>query len=127
MAAILNYAVQSELLVWLLSSVTTLLYKNEYHNIDAAIKVHIAINNSPSYSLTPSPLSLTLPPSLPPSLPLPLSFPSLSPSLPPSLSLSGYSRVSTIFKNPQWSCLYISSSHHIHSRKYGHSRSVYYY
>ena len=53
MAATLNYAVQSELLVWLLSSVTTLLYKNEYHNIDAAIKVHIAINNSPSYSLPP--------------------------------------------------------------------------
>ena len=104
MAATLNYAVQSELLVWLLSSVTTLLYKNEYHNIDAAIKVHIAINNSPSYSLTPS---LTH-----------------SPSLTLSLTLSGYSRVSTLFKNPQWSCLYISGSHHIHSRKYGHSRSV---
>jgi hypothetical protein len=38
MAATMNYVVQSELLVWLVSSVTTLLYKNEYPNIDAGIK-----------------------------------------------------------------------------------------
>ena len=40
-AAVLNHAVQSELLVWLISSVNTLLVKNEYPNIDAAIKVYI--------------------------------------------------------------------------------------
>ena len=39
MAAAMNYVVQSELLVWLVSSVTTLLHKNEYPNIDAGIKV----------------------------------------------------------------------------------------
>ena len=41
MAATMNYVVQSELLVWLVSSVTTLLYKNEYPNIDAGIKVRV--------------------------------------------------------------------------------------
>ena len=41
MAAVMNYVVQSELLVWLVSSVTTLLYKNEYPNIDAGIKVRV--------------------------------------------------------------------------------------
>ena len=40
MAAAMNHAVQSELLVWLLSSVTTLLHKNQYPSIDAAIKVY---------------------------------------------------------------------------------------
>ena len=38
-ATAMNHAVQSELLVWLVSSITTLIKNNQYHNIDAAIKV----------------------------------------------------------------------------------------
>jgi hypothetical protein len=37
-ATAMNHAVQSELLVWLVSSITTLIKNNQYHNIDAAIK-----------------------------------------------------------------------------------------
>ena len=39
MATTLNYTVQSEMIIWLLKAVTSLLYKNDYVNIDAAIKV----------------------------------------------------------------------------------------
>ena len=38
-ATAMNYAVQSELLVWLVSSITSLLRNHQYHNVDAAIKV----------------------------------------------------------------------------------------
>ena len=38
-ATAMSHAVQSELLVWLISSVTSLLRNNQYHNVDAAIKV----------------------------------------------------------------------------------------
>ena len=38
MATAMNHAVQSELLVWLISSIRTLLLQNHYHNTDAAIK-----------------------------------------------------------------------------------------
>ena len=40
MSTTINYAVQSELIIWLVSSVTELLYNNEYPTIDAAIKVY---------------------------------------------------------------------------------------